>query len=96
MRKSEKEQKYSHNLNEFKGIYLNKELLITYKICQKNDSLFALNAIEQIYLKPNSDNIDSFGSDKFMLGDFDFERDEKGEVSGFNINQKRDNMIRFI
>ena len=96
MRKSGKEQKYSHDLNEFKGIYLNKELLITYKLYQKNDSLFAANAIEQIYLKPNSDNIDSFGSDKFMLGNFDFERDEYGKVSGFNINQRRDNKIRFI
>lgn len=95
-RKSCKDQECSNDITEFEGIYLNNELLITYKICQKNDSLYAMNSTERILLKPNSDKNDSFGSDKFMLGNFDFERDEQGKVSGFNVNQRRDNTIKFI
>lgn len=94
-RKKESEQKYTNDFTEFEGVFLNRELLITYKICQKDSSLFAMNSTERVLLKPKNDKNDSFGSDKFMLGDFSFERDEKGRVIGFSINQRRDNTIKF-
>jgi hypothetical protein len=93
--KTDKELIYYQELKGFEGVYLNKELLITYKIYEKDDSLFAANSIEEILLKPLNNKNDEFGSDKFMLGDFIFERNEKGNISGFYIKQRRDNIIKF-
>ncbi|MGV8095267.1 MAG: serine hydrolase domain-containing protein [Mangrovibacterium sp.] len=86
---------YNQNLTGLEGIYLNKELLITYKIFEKNDSLYVANSIEEILLKPLNNNKDKFVSDNDMLGDFIFERNQKGNVSGFLIKQRRDNIIKF-
>lgn len=94
-RNPEKELKYSQDINEFKGIYINRELLITYRIYEKNDSLFAINSIEEILLKPLKSNQDVFGSDKFLLGDFHFERNVKEKIVGFKIRQRRNNIIKF-
>jgi len=38
---------------------------------------------------------DEFSSDKLMLGDFVFERNQKGNISGFQLKQRRDNIIKF-
>jgi hypothetical protein len=86
---------YNQNLTGLEGIYLNKELLITYKIFEKNDSLYAANSIKEILLKPLNNSKDKFVSDNNMLGDFIFERNQKGNVSGFLIKQRRDNIIKF-
>jgi len=95
-RKAAKELKYNQDLSELEGIYLNKELLITYKIFKLSGSLIAANAIEEILLKPIDRKADSFSSEKQLLGNFIFERGENGKVSGFRINQKRNNVIRFL
>lgn len=86
---------YQQNLNDFNGIFLNTELLITYKIHEQEDSLFAENSIEKILLKPIVDKTDQFNSSKLLLGDFIFERDKKGKVKQLFIKQKRGNIIRF-
>ena len=86
---------YLQDLNEFKGIFFNSELLITYRIYENGDSLFAENTVEKILLKPIESNIDKFSSDKFLLGDFIFKRNDYGKVNELYIKQKRNNNIRF-
>ena len=86
---------YQQNLNDFNGIFLNTELLITYRIHEQKDSLFAENAIEKILLKPIVGKTDQFNSSKLLLGDFIFERDENGKVKELYIKQKRKNIINF-
>ena len=87
---------YQKGLNDFNGIYLNTELLITYRIHEQTDSLFAENSIEKILLKPIEGKPDGFNSSKLLLGDFIFERNESGKVKELLIKQKRGNIIRFI
>ncbi|PKP37531.1 MAG: hypothetical protein CVT98_05980 [Bacteroidetes bacterium HGW-Bacteroidetes-15] len=86
---------YLQNVNDFNGIFLNTELLITYRIHVKKDSLFAENSIERILLKPIEGKSDQFNSSKLLLGDFIFERNESGKVIELVIKQKRGNIIRF-
>jgi len=90
-----KQLSYYQDLKKLEGVYLNNELLITYKIYEKNDSLFAANSIEKILLRPLNTKKDEFISDKLMLGDFVFERNQKGNISGFQLKQRRDNIIKF-
>jgi CubicO group peptidase (beta-lactamase class C family) len=86
---------YQQSLQDFNGIYLNADLLITYRIREQRDSLFAENSLEKIVLKPIEDKPDQFNSSKLLLGDFIFERDESGEVKGLMIKQKRGNSLQF-
>lgn len=86
---------YQQGLNYFNGIYLNTELLITYRIHEQKDSLVAENSIEKILLKPVEGKPDEFNSSKLLLGDFIFERNESGKVKFLLIKQKRGNNIRF-
>jgi len=86
---------YTQDLNDFSGVFLNTELLITYRIQEQNDSLFAENSVERILLKPIEDKPDQFNSSKIFLGDFIFERNENGIVKEILIKQKRGNIIRF-
>ena len=86
---------YQQNLNDFKGIFFNTELLITYRIHEQKDSLFAENSIERILLKPIEGKPDQFNSSKLLLGDFFFERNENGKINELLIKQKRGNIIRF-
>lgn len=86
---------YLQSLNDFKGIFLNTELLITYRIYEQKDSLFAENSVERILLTPIEGESDKFTSSKLLLGDFIFKRNENGQVKELCIKQKRDNIIRF-
>lgn len=86
---------YLQNLNDFNGIFLNTELLITYRIHEQEDSLFAENSIERIVLNPIEGKSDQFNSSKLLLGDFIFERNESGKIIELYIKQKRGNIIRF-
>jgi CubicO group peptidase (beta-lactamase class C family) len=86
---------YQQNLNDFNGIFFNTELLITYRIHEQKDSLFAENSIERILLKPIEGKPDQFNSSKQLLGDFFFERNENGKINKLLIKQKRGNIIRF-
>jgi hypothetical protein len=86
---------YFQNLDDFKGIFLNTELLITYRIIEQEDSLFAENSLERILLTPIEGESDKFNSSKLLLGDFVFKRNENGQVTELYIKQKRDNIIRF-
>ncbi|MFB6318738.1 serine hydrolase domain-containing protein [Saccharicrinis sp. FJH54] len=94
--KPEKEPVQALDLTAYEGIYLNKDLLICYKICRKGDALFAVNSTEQILLSPNTESHDSFRSAKPLLGRFDFEKDDNGIVTGFCLKQKRNTSLTFI
>jgi len=86
---------YHQILNDFNGVYLNNEILLTYRICEEKDSLFAKNSVERILLTPIEGELDKFHSSKLLLGDFFFERHENGQIQEFCIKQRRGNIIRF-